>query len=155
MEAPAVPMKKARKNPYEGLTPEQIAEKKAEFVARMKEGKMRAKERRLAAAREPPNHHNDLAEAQEKFRELQGKLHYVADLMRKSDEQLNVVQERMNELEIIRGDLVREAHNLRNEHAAISEAITARDEHIRELQQVIAAEERENLALAAAGGGEP
>jgi hypothetical protein len=155
MEAPAVPMKKVRKNPYEGLTPEEIAEKKAAFVARMKEGKMRAKERRLAAARELPNYHNDLAEAQAKFAALQVKMGEVGELLRKSDEDIALVQSRMNEMELIRADLLREAHSLRNEQASLAEALAARDEHIHELQQAIAAEEREQLALAAAGGGEP
>ncbi len=149
MEAPAVPMKK--NGWWHTLTPEQQAKR----LQAMKEGKMRAKERRLAAAREPPNLHNDLAEAEAKFAALQVKMRENAELLRKSDEDLVLFQARMNEMELIRADLLREAHCLRNEEASLAEALAARDEHIAELRRAIAAEEREHLALAAAGGGEP
>lgn len=168
MDAPAVMIKKVRKNPYEGLTPEQIAEKKAAFVARMKEGKMRAKERRLAAAREPPNNHNDLADAQAKYAALLVKLDENAELQREADEDLADVRDELDHIEVMRADFLRKLQELANtlaqqrdhtlqkvddlkhERDSLNEALAARYEHIQELKQAIAAEAR-----AAAGGGEP
>jgi chromosome segregation ATPase len=160
MEAPAVPMKRVRKNPYEGLTSEQIAEKKAAFVARMKEGKMRAKERRLAAAAsEPRDNITELAEAQRNYRTLRAEQDALVAEINGADDNFTRINLQISELEVRRAALRHRMRELDNQEARLATSMVALEDYIYELEDAIAAEARDRVRemerVAAAGGGEP
>jgi hypothetical protein len=152
MEAPAVPMKKVRKPMTD--------EEKTAFVARMKEGKMRAKERRLAAAAsEPRDNITELAEAQRNYRALRAEQDALVAEINVADDNFTRINLQISELEVRRAALRHRMRELDNQEARLATSMVAMEDYIYELEDAVAAEARDRVRemenVAAAGGGEP
>jgi chromosome segregation ATPase len=140
MEFSAVPMKKVRKPMTD--------EEKTAFVARMKEGKMRAAERRLAARtplRESTDHIADLAQAKKEYRQLRTEQDALVAEIDGADNNFTRINLQISELEVRRAALRHRMRELDNQEARLATSMIALEEYIHELEN----------AIAAAGGGEP